>query len=52
MELANKAEFELETPMTIPAAKDRPISWHGYNYTFISLVLKKLVKQIRDKGGK
>lgn len=41
IELANKAGFELETPMTIPAVKDRPVSWHGYNYTFISLVLKK-----------
>jgi len=42
IKLANQAGFELETPMPIPAAKDKPISWHGYKYTFISLVLKKI----------
>ena len=41
VELANDVGFELETPMAIPAVKDRAVSWHGHNYTFISLVLKK-----------
>lgn len=42
IELANDVRFELETPMAIPAVKDRVISWHGYSYTFISLVFKKI----------
>lgn len=52
IELANKAGFELKTPVDIPAVKDKPVSWHGHNYTFISLVLEKSVMKIRDKGDK
>ena len=48
IELANIKGFELETPIDIPSAKEKPVSWHGHNYTFISLVLKKSAKQIRD----
>jgi len=41
IELAIDAGFELETPMDIPAVKDKTISWHGHSYTFISLVFIK-----------
>lgn len=42
LELAKNVGLELYTPMNVPPAKDRVVSWHGNSYTFIYLVLKNI----------
>ena len=40
--LAKENNLVLEWGTCIPACSDKPIVWHGYNYTFIALLFRKV----------
>lgn len=40
--LAKENNLVLEQDGGIPACSDKPIAWHGYNYTFVALLFRKV----------